>query len=298
MTLRPHTLCLPQASLTPSPKPSHHQTPKPFFTPPLNSPNYPSLSSSPGLQFREKLIYLETHLHANPQKALEKNPDFRSCPLSSVQSVVHCLSSMGIERAAMGRILDMHPQLLTLDPHLHLYPVFDFLLHDAAIPFPNIRTSVVRCPRLLVCDVASQLRPALRFLLRLGFKRVTAQTTVLLVSSVKGTLQPKVDYLRSLGLSQKEVENMVVRSPALLTLSIKNNLMPKVEFLVGEMGKDVKEVKKFPQYFSFSLEGKIKPRHRLLVEHGFSLPLREMLRVSDGEFNAMLIEMRLDCAGF
>ncbi|KAL6192776.1 hypothetical protein ACLB2K_033862 [Fragaria x ananassa] len=301
MTLRPHTLFLPQASLTPSPKPSF--TPKPHsnsFTPILNSPNYPSLSlhspTDSGLLFREKLVYLETHLNVNPQKALLKNPDFRSCPLSSIISVEHCLSSMGIERSAMGRILDMHPELLTADPHLRLYPVFDFLLHEARIPFPDIRKSIVRCPRLLVCDVTTQLHPALLFLTQLGL-RVTCQTTVLLVSSVKGTLVPKIEYLESLGLGHADVVNMVIRSPALLTLRIRNNFVPKVEYLLGEMKRDVKELKRFPQYFSFSLEGKIKPRHRLLVEHGFSLPLREMLRGSDGEFNAMLIEMRLDRRG-
>ncbi|CAL5355064.1 unnamed protein product [Camellia sinensis] len=53
------------------------------------------------------------------------------------------------------------------------------------------------------------------------------------------------------------------------------------------------ELKRFPQYFSFSLERKIKPRHQLLVENGLSLPLPQMLKVSDGEFNAQLIEMQL-----
>lgn len=86
---------------------------------------------------------------------------------------------------------------------------------------------------------------------------------------------------------------MVVRSPGLLTLSIENNMKPKVKFFLEEMEGDLEELKKFPQYFSFSLEKKIKPRHRALVEHGFKLPLSKMLKVSDGEFNARLIEMRL-----
>lgn len=86
---------------------------------------------------------------------------------------------------------------------------------------------------------------------------------------------------------------MVVRSPGLLTLSIQNNVVPKVKYFLEEMEGDVAELKRFPQYFSFSLEGKIKARHRLLVEHGFWLPLSEMLKVSDGEFNARLVEMRL-----
>ena len=53
------------------------------------------------------------------------------------------------------------------------------------------------------------------------------------------------------------------------------------------------EVKRFPQYFSFSLERKIKPRHRLLKEHGSLMLLSEMLKVSDGQFNNLLLELRL-----
>lgn len=90
---------------------------------------------------------------------------------------------------------------------------------------------------------------------------------------------------------------MVLRSPGLLTFSIENNFRPKVEFLVTEMGRELSELKEFPQYFSFSLEGKIKPRHQMLVENGFSMPLSEMLKVSDGEFRQRLVEMQLRPVG-
>ena len=86
---------------------------------------------------------------------------------------------------------------------------------------------------------------------------------------------------------------MVLRSPGLLTFSIANNYRPKAEYFLKEMNGDLVELKRFPQYFSFSLEGKIKPRHRMLVEKGFRLSLPEMLKVSDGEFHAQLIEMRM-----
>ncbi|TQD99500.1 hypothetical protein C1H46_014836 [Malus baccata] len=159
-------------------------------------------------------------------------------------------------------------------PALRPLPNLRFPPHRGPNPFPDIRKSIIRCPRLLVSDLDSQLRAALKFLTQLGFSGrsfITCQTTVLLVSSVEFTLLPKIEYLQSLGLTYEEVVNM-------------------------EMKRDVAELKRFPQYFLFSLEGKIKPRHRLLVEHDFSLLLREMLKVSDGEFNARLIEMRLGSA--
>ncbi|XP_028099702.1 transcription termination factor MTEF1, chloroplastic-like [Camellia sinensis] len=104
---------------------------------------------------------------------------------------------------------------------------------------------------------------------------------------------PKLNYLQDLGFSYEEVLILVLRSPGLLTFSISNNFGPKVEYFLKEMNGDLAELKRFLQYFSFSLEGKIKPRHQLLVENGLSLPLPQMLKVSDGELNARLIEMQL-----
>lgn len=190
----------------------------------------------------------------------------------------------------------MYPELLTSDPYDDIYPIFDFLINVVQIPFPDIRKAIIRCPRLLVSDPETQLKSAFRFLTELGFSgpnRLTAQTTVLLVSSVEYTLIPKIEFLVGLGFEYDEVRNLVLRSPGLLTFSVENNYVPKVEYFLKEMNGDLEEIKKFPQYFSFSLERKIRPRHRLLMELGFSMPLSDMLKVSDGEFNARLIEKRL-----
>ncbi|KAL3501431.1 hypothetical protein ACH5RR_035880 [Cinchona calisaya] len=294
-----------RSSFIPTPKPTlNHPTPSPSPPPPpppkpLNfqyalKPHQPTSRDS-GLKFGEKFLYLES-LNVNPTKAFQKNPNLHSAPLSSLQSVEHCLSSMGIERSALGRIIDMFPQLLTADQNAEIYPVYEFLLNDVEIPLPDVRKSIIRCPRLLVCSVKNQLQPALDFLRNLGFvgaNRITCQTTVLLVSNVDHTLIPKVEFLMGLGFDYNEVVKMVLRSPGLLTFSIENNYRPKVDYFLKEMNGDLEDLKRFPQYFSFNLEGKIKRRHRILMEHGFSMPLWKMLKVSDWEFNARLMKMQL-----
>lgn len=283
---------LPQTLIYP-PKPSLNPKSNPQF---LNcSSPFQNPTPDSGLRFRSKLLYLES-LNVNPTKALQLNPNLRSAPLKLFKSVENCLYSFGIERSELGRILDMYPQLLTCEPYTDLYPVLDFLLNDVTIPFPTIRKAVIRCPRLLVCDVEMQLRPTLWFLRKIGFvgsNSITCQTTLLLVSSVEGTLIPKLDYLMSLGFEYDEVVNMVLRSPALLTYSIENNFKPKVEYFLEEMNGNLADLKRFPQYFSFSLERKIKRRHQLLAEYCFSMSLSEMLKPCDGDFSAYLIERRL-----
>lgn len=131
----------------------------------------------------------------------------------------------------------------------------------------------------------------------MGANAINCQTTVLLVYNVEFTLIAKIEYLMSLGFEYCEVKEMVVRSPGLLTFSVENNLMPKVEYFLMEMKGDLEELKRFPQYFSFSLERKIKPRHKMLAEYGLKLPLWKMLKISDGEFNARLVDMRLRIVG-
>lgn len=101
---------------------------------------------------------------------------------------------------------------------------------------------------------------------------------------------PKIEFLKGLGFTHEEVANMVVRSPGLLTLSVEKNLRPKVEFFLREMNGDAAELKRFPQYFSFSLERRIKPRYGMLRRVGVSMDLEDMLKVSDGGFNARLVD--------
>ncbi|KAL5981243.1 hypothetical protein ACLOJK_029164 [Asimina triloba] len=264
-------------------------------------PHYHQINSSSsidaGLLFRQKMLYLQHHLNLDATKALTLNPDIRSAPISTLHSAETCLLSFGIPPSHFPRIFGMHPILLTSSPHAYLYPVFDFLLNEAHIPFPDLPKSVCRCPRLLVSSVPLQLRPTLHFLRGLGFggghRAISSLITTLLVSSIDSTLIPKLDYIQSLGFSYDEAVHMVRRSPALLTLSIQNNFCPKVDYFLNHMNGDIQQLKDFPHFFCFSLHRKIIPRHRRLLEHGLSMRLEDMLTVSDGEFRERLIEMWL-----
>lgn len=301
LTLNPHSVLLSSPNPTKNPNPQKHppnsQTPtfkKRKSQTPLTTTTT-ATTSGPGNLFRQKILYLQT-LKINPQKALEKNPDFRSTPLETVKSVEHCLYSMGIERSAFRRLFEMFPELLSSNPYTDLYPVFDFLLNDIGLTYPDIRKSILRCPRLLISSVEHQLRPTLLFLKEFGFVgdyKINCRTAVLLVSSVENTLIPKLNFLCELGFDYSEVKTLVLRLPVLLTYSIEKNLRPKVEYFLEEMNGEMWELKRFPQYFAFSLEGRIKPRHRMLAKYGLQLSLPEMLKYSDAQFNVQWLDMRV-----
>ncbi|KAL2327430.1 hypothetical protein Fmac_020857 [Flemingia macrophylla] len=286
------SLCSMSYEKTSSPSRSTlHVAPKPTSLL-QNHPLYPQTHAKLSLEFKEKILCLEV-MGVDAGKALSQNPELRTVSLESIHSIISFLMSKGLQEKDLPRIFGMCPKILTSDIKTDLNPVFDFILQELKVPEHSFRRVVNKCPRLLTSSVKDQLTPAFIYLRRLGFKDLVAlayQDSVLLVSNVENTLIPKLKFLETLGLSKDEVRSMVLRCPALLTFSIENNFQPKYEYLAGEMGRKLEELKEFPQYFAFSLENRIKPRHMEIVQSGISLPLSVMLKSTDEDFRQLITQ--------
>ncbi|XP_073146636.1 transcription termination factor MTEF1, chloroplastic [Henckelia pumila] len=254
---------------------------------PLYHPTHANIS----LQFKEKVLCLEI-LGVDSGRALAQNPSLRAASLHSIHDIVTFLQSKGILLKDLGRIFGMCPKVLTSDIKSELDPVFHFLSLDLKVPDQNFRKVINKCPRLLISSVRDQLKPALFYLHRLGFKDLRAlayQDPILLVSSVEKTLIPKLNYLVSLGFSKSDAVGMFLRCPSLFTFSVEGNFKPKFEYFAKEMKGSLEELGRFPQYFAFSLEKRIKPRHAEIVQRGVEVPLPLMLKATDEEFNELLV---------
>ncbi|CAA7393893.1 unnamed protein product [Spirodela intermedia] len=81
---------------------------------------------------------------------------------------------------------------------------------------------------------------------------------------------------------------MVRRFPQLFCYSIAGNLEPKFDFFAVEMKRSLRELRDFPQFFSFSLRRRIIPRHRRCSDAGVALPLPALLKPGDDQFDARL----------
>lgn len=98
-----------------------------------------------------------------------------------------------------------------------------------------------------------------------------------------------VRFLESIGFSRSEAIGMVLRCPTLFTFSIENNFKPKLDYFMSGIKGKLENLKEFPQYFAFSLEKRIKPRHLESMERGLELPLSLMLKSTDEEFEQLLM---------
>ncbi|KAL8036447.1 hypothetical protein ABFX02_12G159700 [Erythranthe guttata] len=274
----------PTISLPPSLKSSENEI-QPAISPP------PSQES----QIHELLLYLDS-LGVDSFHCLHSHPTLISTPLSQIKSTVDFLLSLGVATLDLRRIFPMCPELLTSSTTDIVIPATTFLLREARVEAADLRHVIHRRPRLLTCSVERRLRPTLYFLQgTIGIDNVRKWAS-LLSCSVEDKFIPRIEYLQKLGFSYRDTIAMFRRFPSLFCYSIKENFEPKFDYFVVEMGRELKELVAFPQYFSFSLENRVKPRHRMCVEKGVCMALPTMLKLSDERFRERLEVFRSSSA--
>ncbi|KAI4345730.1 hypothetical protein L6164_012828 [Bauhinia variegata] len=236
--------------------------------------------------FQKKVLYQES-IGIDSFSLIENHPLLISAPLADIKSTVEFMTSMEFTAIEFRRIVGMCPEVLTTKVS-DIVPVFTFLIHEEAhVNGSDIKRVINQRPRLLVCSVNKQLRPTLYFLRSIGIEEVNGHT-YLLSCSVEEKLIPRISYFENIGFSRRDATSMFRKFPQLFCYSIKNNLEHKHNYFVVEMGRDLKELKDFPQYFSLSLEKRIKPRHKLCVELGVCFPLPVLLKTSESQFRNRL----------
>jgi mTERF domain-containing protein len=93
-----------------------------------------------------------------------------------------------------------------------------------------------------------------------------------------------MNYFLGMGLSKKDVCSMISRFSPLLGYSVDLVMKPKLEFLLRTMKKPLKAIVEYPRYFSYSLEGKIKPRFWVIKGRNIDCSLTDMFAKNDEAF--------------
>ncbi|XP_042520672.1 transcription termination factor MTEF1, chloroplastic [Macadamia integrifolia] len=264
------------------------------YTAPLFLPSSPSTSSSsltsgrhPPLLLRFRTSYRENLRYLRALGIISNRDVPSSETLQRILSILNFFKSKGFSEPDFRRLYFLCPQLFSpsVDP-TDFAPVFDFLATDVAASPAESCGLILRCPGILLSHVDLCLRRTLLFLRELGLEKLNLPTSLNahLLNTRVDKLEAKVKFLQSLGFSHEESSRACSRLPAIFGYSIENNMRPKFKYLVIEMERDIQELKEFPQYFAFSLEKRIMPRHLHLKERNVRIPLQRMLLWSDGKF--------------
>ncbi|XP_039004212.1 uncharacterized protein LOC120131241 [Hibiscus syriacus] len=147
------------SSKTSLPQNPNLQIPSISTIPPPPQPNSRS-------DFQEKMLYLDS-IGLDFFSLIQHHPPIISSSLHHLKFTVDFLASMNFTTLELRRILSMCPHILTVEP-TSLLPVFTFLLREARVNGSDLKRVINRRPRLLACNVETQLRPTLYFLQSIG----------------------------------------------------------------------------------------------------------------------------------
>ncbi|XP_042492814.1 transcription termination factor MTERF5, chloroplastic isoform X2 [Macadamia integrifolia] len=228
---------------------------------------------------------------------LNKRPQL--CGMSISENLIPTmtyLENLGVDKSQWAKIIQRFPALLTYSRQ-KLKASIDFF-KELGLSGESIGKILTRCPHIISYSVEENLRPTAEY-----FQSMGVDVAVLLHRSpqtfglsIEANLKPVTEFFLERGYSMGDVRTMVSRYGALYTFSLKGNLIPKWDFFIT-MYYPRSELLKFPQYFGYSLEERIKPRYALAQEHGVILLLNQLLSLSDSQFEEALkkkMKKRLD----
>eukprot|EP00803_Ostreobium_quekettii_P009437 evm.model.scf_60.19 EVM.evm.TU.scf_60.19 scf_60:141902-143783(-) len=212
---------------------------------------------------RRRAQYLKVELEMEPRHigtALRKWPFLLDLPIKEViEPRVRYLKSLKYSPSEIGALVVADPQVLSNPSAQNFESLVDFFYNDLEMENEYVRAMIRRAPRLL------------------GL-------------SVKDDVIPKIQFFRSMGLSDRGIRRLVSQAPSVLALSLDRNIRRRLAFLQHEVGKDVREVVGCPEFFTVSFERKVLPRVEFLKEavpekRPQDLELVDMFMISDERFS-------------
>ncbi|XP_010028592.2 transcription termination factor MTERF2, chloroplastic [Eucalyptus grandis] len=222
-------------------------------------------------------------------KLLAFKPQLMSCSIDDRwKPLVKYLYYLGISRDGMRRMLVIKPMIFCLDLEKVIAPKVLFF-RDIGIRDDAIGKMLVKFPPLLTYSLYKKIRPVVIFLMtkagvtEKNIAKVIALGPELLGCSIANKLEISLKYFLSLGIRVRQLGEMIADFPMLLRYNV-DILRPKYRYLRRTMVRPLEDLIEFPRFLSYSLEGRIIPRHVVLVENRINMKLRYMLAGTDEEF--------------
>ncbi|KAJ8546420.1 hypothetical protein K7X08_019003 [Anisodus acutangulus] len=218
---------------------------------------------------------------------LSKRPQL--CGISLSENLIPTmtfLEELGVDKEQWAKVIYRFPALLTYS-RPKLRATVDFL-YEMGLSAESVSKVLTRCPNIISYSVEDKLRPATEY-----FRSMGVDVGILLYRcpqtfglSIEANIKPVTEFFKDKGFSMVEVSTMVSRYSALYTFSLAKLVLKWKFFLT--MGYPKAELVKFPQYFGYSLEERIKPRFAIMTEKGVRLLLNQVLSLSEDAFNKAL----------
>ncbi|XP_039040821.1 transcription termination factor MTERF2, chloroplastic-like isoform X1 [Hibiscus syriacus] len=243
-------------------------------------------------EMNEKVNYLKEFGLSTEHvgKLLAFRPQLMGCSIEERwKPLVKYLYYLGITRDGMRRMLTIKPMIFCFDFETTIAPKVQFF-RDLGVREDAIGNMLVKFPPLLTYSLHKKIQPLVIFLMTKAgvaekdIGKVVALGPELFGCSITKTLDVNVKYFLSLGIRVRQLGEMIADFPKLLRYKV-DLLYPKYRYLRRTMVRPLQDLIEFPRFSSYSLEERIIPRHKIMVENRVNFKLRYMLACTDEEFN-------------
>ncbi|KAF5765921.1 putative transcription regulator mTERF family [Helianthus annuus] len=197
------------------------------------------------------------------------------------------LEDLGVDKKKWAKVIQRFPALLTYS-RSKLQATVDYF-YEMGLSSQDVGKVLTRYPSIISYSVEEKLRPTAEYFSSIGVNPAVLMSRCpqAFGLSIESSLKPVTEFFLQKGYHIADFALMASRYGALYTISVEDNLLPKWEyFLTMEYPKT--ELVKFPQYFGYSLEERIKPRHEIVRESGVRLLLNQVLSLSDEDFQKLV----------
>ncbi|XP_024631415.1 transcription termination factor MTERF5, chloroplastic isoform X2 [Medicago truncatula] len=219
---------------------------------------------------------------------LTKRPQLCGISLSkNLKPTMKFFESLGVDKEQWAKVIYRFPALLTYSTQ-KINESLDFL-REFGVSEENIGKILTRCPTIVSYSVEDNLRPTAMY-----FRSLGVDVGLLLFNcpqnfglSIEANIKPVTQFFLERGYTMEEIGIMIKRYGMLYTFSLTENLMPKWDYFLT-MDYPKSELVKFPQFFGYSLEQRIKPRYTRVKISGVRLLLNQVLSLSSSNFEEIL----------
>ncbi|KAL7126000.1 hypothetical protein ABFS83_14G155100 [Erythranthe nasuta] len=204
-----------------------------------------------------------------------------------IKPLVDYLVSFGLPKKILCRMFEKRAYILGYNLEETVKPNIDCLL-SFGVKKELLASIIAQYPQIIGLPLKAKLSSQQYFFnLKLkidpdGFARVVEKMPQI-VSLNQNLIMKSIDFLLGRGILVEDVAKMVIKCPQLVALQV-GLMKNSYYFFKSEIGRPLKELVEFPEYLTYSLESRIKPRYLKLQSKGIRCSLAWFLNCSDQRF--------------
>ncbi|KAH9308191.1 hypothetical protein KI387_036102, partial [Taxus chinensis] len=230
------------------------------------------------------------------RKVVRRYPNALALRVDRVKPKIELLNRLGLTGEDLAAVIAREPRILGLNLEKNLGPKIRLLVNQFGSEI-DVAQAIRRAPVLLFSDsnVLENVARKLKQMESIGLledevKEIFKKAPGLL-SITTESLEKKLNHIASIGLTDDEIKMLLKKGPRILAMSV-DKMKKNMDFLTHTAGFHPNIVLKYPSFFQFSLEKRLKPRFMLfeyLTEMQSSkcltTSLVRMLTLSEQEFS-------------